>query len=108
MLVEIAKSVKPSGRGELEISCVNSAYLRQGNLQVEILGRGYTWLDTGTHESLLEASQFVRTIERHQGFKVACLEEIAWRQGWLDADEFDSVISALGATSYTDYLRAMI
>ena len=100
----IAKTVKPSIRGELEITCINRAYLDRGDLHVEVLGRGHTWLDTGTHESLLEASQFVRTIEHHQGFKVACLEEIAWRNGWLNAAQLQSSIQALGKTSYADYL----
>jgi len=106
-VVAIAKGVKPSPRGELEITCINRAYLDRGDLHVELLGRGHTWLDTGTHESLLEASQFVRTIERHQGFKVACLEEIAFRNGWLDAAQLQASIQALGNTSYADYLRTL-
>ena len=107
-VVPIAKQVKPSARGELEITCINRAYLERGELHVEVLGRGYTWLDTGTHESLLEASQFVRTIEHHQGFKVACLEEIAWRNGWMSVDQLQDSITALGKTSYAEYLRALI
>ena len=106
-VVAIAKDVKPSARGELEITCVNRAYLERGDLQVEMLSRGYTWLDTGTHESLLEASQFVRTLEHHQGFKVACLEEIAWRNGWLTPAALQASITALGKTPYADYLRAL-
>lgn len=106
-IVEIAKQVKPSPRGELEITCVNRAYLELGELHVELLGRGHTWLDTGTHESLLEASQFVRTIEHHQGFKVACLEEIAWNKGWMDEEQLSNCIKALGKTSYGDYLRKL-
>ena len=107
-VVSIAQDVKPSPRGELEITCINRAYLERDKLQVEVLGRGQTWLDTGTHESLLEASQFVRTIEHHQGFKVACLEEIAWRNGWLDITEMQAAINALGRTSYAGYLRSLI
>ncbi len=107
-IVEIAKSVKPSARGELEITCINRAYLERGDLHVEVLGRGHTWLDTGTHESLLEASQFVRTIEHHQGFKVACLEEIAFRNGWMDVDLLQTLIRTLGKTSYADYLRTLV
>lgn len=106
-IVSIAKQVKPSARGELEITCVNRAYLERGDLHVEVLGRGHTWLDTGTHESLLEASQFVRTIEHHQGFKVACLEEIAWRNGWMNAAQLHAVIGVLGKTPYADYLRTL-
>ena len=107
-IVEIAKQVKPSPRGELEISCINRAYLERGDLHVELLGRGYTWLDTGTHESLLEASQFVHTIEHHQGFKVACLEEIAWRNGWMTTNDVKASIKALGKTAYAGYLRTLI
>jgi glucose-1-phosphate thymidylyltransferase len=106
-IVEIAKQVKPSARGELEITCINRAYLQRGYLHVEVLGRGHTWLDTGTHESLLEASQFVRTIEHHQGFKVACLEEIGFRNGWVNVAALQSSIAALGKTSYAEYLRAL-
>ena len=106
-VVTIAKAVKPSARGELEITCINRAYLERGDLHVELLGRGHTWLDTGTHESLLEASQFVRTIEHHQGFKVACLEEIGFRNGWMDAAQLEASIAALGKTSYADYLRTL-
>jgi glucose-1-phosphate thymidylyltransferase len=107
-VVSIAKQVKPSARGELEITCVNRAYLERGDLHVELLGRGHTWLDTGTHETLLEASQFVRTIEHHQGFKVACLEEIAWRNGWLSTGELQAAIRHLGKTSYAEYLSALV
>ena len=106
-VVDIARKVKPSERGELEITCINRAYLEQGELNVEILSRGFTWLDTGTHESLLEASQFVRAIQHHQGFTVACLEEIAWRNGWLDARQLQTAIEALGKTPYADYLRVL-
>ena len=106
-IVEIAKQVKPSKRGELEITCVNRAYLDAGDLHVELLGRGYTWLDTGTHESLLEASQFVHTIEHHQGFKVACLEEIASRNGWLSSEELHNSIKLLGSTPYAAYLKSL-
>ena len=107
-VVDIAKSVKPSARGELEITDINHAYLDQDQLRVQILGRGHTWLDTGTHESLLEASQFVRTIEHQQGFKVACLEEIAWNNGWMSDEELDQAIRALGSTPYADYLRSFL
>jgi glucose-1-phosphate thymidylyltransferase len=107
-VVEIAKAVKPSPRGELEITCVNRAYLERGDLHVEILGRGHTWLDTGTPDSLLEASQFVRTIEHHQGFKVACLEEIAWRNGWLSAEDLRAAAADLGETTYAGYLLRLL
>ena len=87
-VIEIAKKIKPSSRGELEISDVNQTYLKQGNLHVETLGRGYTWLDTGTHESLLEASQFIQTLEKRQGLKVGCLEEIAFEKGFISKEQF--------------------
>ena len=106
-VVGIAKTVTPSDRGELEISCVNRAYLELGDLNVQILGRGHTWLDTGTHDSLLEASQFVRAIERQQGFKIACLEEIAMRSGWLSPERLRESISLLGKNPYTDYLNCL-
>jgi glucose-1-phosphate thymidylyltransferase len=99
-VVDIAKAVKPSERGEREITCINSAYFERGKLNVELLGRGFAWLDTGTHDSLLEAAMFVETIEKRQGYKVACLEEIAWRNGWLDEDEVLRVGKELAKTSY--------
>ena len=107
-IVAIARNVKPSARGELEITCVNRAYLERGDLHVEMLGRGHTWLDTGTHESLLEASQFVHTIEHHQGFKVACLEEIGWRNGWMDSSQLRAAIAVLGKAPYADYLTKLL
>ena len=106
-IVSVAKEVKPSARGELEITCVNRAYLERGDLNVEILGRGHTWLDTGTHESLLEASQFVRTVEHHQGYKIACLEEIAWHRGWLSPAQLDVSIDAIGKGGYATYLSSL-
>ncbi len=107
-IIDIAKQVKPSPRGELEITCINRAYLEAGDLHVEVLGRGYTWLDTGTHESLLEASQFVHTIELHQGFKVACLEEIAWNKGWLGWQALEESIRMLRNNSYGTYLMSLL
>ena len=103
----IARAVRPSARGELEITDVNRAYLERGDLHVEVLGRGHAWLDTGTHETLLEASQFVRTIETHQGYKVACLEEIARRQGWLDDDGLAAAIRRHGRSAYGLYLASL-
>ncbi|MDN6298556.1 MAG: glucose-1-phosphate thymidylyltransferase, partial [Halomonas sp.] len=104
-VVEIAREVKPSERGELEITSINNAYLERGDLRVERLGRGFAWLDTGTHDSLLEASQYVQTIEHRQGLKVACLEEIAWLQGWLSDDELAAAAKALKKTGYGQYLK---
>lgn len=106
-VVGIARAVRPSARGELEITDVNRAYLERGDLHVEVLGRGHAWLDTGTHETLLEASQFVRTIETHQGYKVACLEEIARRQGWLDDDGLAAAIRRHGRSAYGLYLASL-
>ena len=107
-VIEIAKNVKPSERGELEISCINSAYLERGDLNVEVLGRGFAWLDTGTHESLLEAGLFVETIEKRQGYKIACLEEIAFNNGWLDAASLQRIGQALSKNSYGQYLLSLV
>ena len=103
-VIEIAKSIKPSPRGELEITDVNNAYLHRGDLNVERFGRGFAWLDTGTHDSLLEASQYVQTIEHRQGLKVACLEEIAYQNGWIDREQLLRRADALGKTGYGQYL----
>ena len=103
-VVEIAKSIKPSHRGELEITDVNIAYLERGDLNVELLGRGFAWLDTGTHDSLLEASHFVQTVEHRQGFKVACLEEIGYVQGWLSKEQLLVQAESLKKTGYGQYL----
>ena len=103
-VIEIAKKIKPSSRGELEISDVNQTYLKQGNLNVETLGRGNTWLDTGTHESLLEASQFIQTVEKRQGLKVGCLEEIAFEKGFISKEKLLVQAEILKGTTYGDYL----
>lgn len=103
-VIDIAKKVRPSIRGELEITSINQTYLEQGALSVEVLGRGFAWLDTGTHESLLEASQFVETIEKRQGYKIACLEEIAFNNGWISVDELLKIGESLSKNSYGKYL----
>jgi glucose-1-phosphate thymidylyltransferase len=106
-VVEIAKNLKPSARGELEITDVNKTYLARESLTLERLGRGYAWLDTGTHSSLLEAANFVETIENRQGLKVACLEEIAWREGWIDDAGLKRAAESLGKSTYGEYLRQL-
>jgi glucose-1-phosphate thymidylyltransferase len=107
-VVDFAKGVKPSSRGELEITAINEAYLNEGSLNVELLGRGFAWLDTGTHDSLLEAATFVETIEKRQGFKIACLEEIAWRNGWLSDDELKIAADKLSKNGYGQYLASLL
>jgi glucose-1-phosphate thymidylyltransferase len=105
---DIAAAVKPSARGELEITTVNQTYLERGRLRVQTMGRGYAWLDTGTHESLLEATQFIHTLEQRQGLKVACPEEIAWRNGWIDDARLRSLAASLGKSSYGEYLANLL
>ena len=105
---DIAAGIRPSARGELEITDVNAQYLRQGQLQVEIMGRGYAWLDTGTHDSLLDASQFIATLEKRQGLKVACPEEVAFRNGWIDAGQLEQLAQPMVKNGYGQYLLRLL
>jgi glucose-1-phosphate thymidylyltransferase len=107
-VIKISKSIKPSERGELEISSVNEKYLKRGKINVKLMGRGFTWLDTGTHDSLLEASNFIHTIEKHSGLKVACLEEIAYKMGYINSDQLTKLIIPLKKTGYGKYLKDMV
>jgi len=107
-IVKVAESIRPSARGELEITDVNRRYLEQGQLTTEVMGRGMAWLDTGTHDSLLEASMFIHTIEKRQGLKVACLEEIAYRQSFIDRAQLEESAAKLGKSSYGEYLKRVI
>ena len=107
-VVDIARQIRPSARGELEITDVNRTYLEQGQLAVEIMGRGYAWLDTGTHESLLEASQFISTLENRQGLKVACPEEIAYRRQWISAAQLEALAAPMAKNGYGKYLQRLL
>ena len=107
-VVDMARDIRPSARGELEITDINRRYLDDDDLHIERLGRGFAWLDTGTHASLLEAAQFVETVERRQGFKIACLEEIAWRNGWMDEEAILAAAHAMRGTEYADYLQSLL
>ena len=107
-VVQVAKGIKPSARGELEITSVNEAFLKQGNLKVQTLGRGFAWLDTGTHDSLYEASTFVETLEKRQGLKIACLEEIGYHQGWIDEEHLTEIGETLSKNQYGQYLLSLL
>ncbi|BDZ51529.1 glucose-1-phosphate thymidylyltransferase [Frondihabitans sucicola] len=107
-VVEIAKNIEPSPRGELEITAINERYLSEGKLQVQVLERGTAWLDTGTHESMMQASEYVRVIEHRQGFKVGCVEEIAWRRGWIDDARLAALAAPLVKSGYGEYLRGLL
>ena len=107
-MVEIAKNVKPSARGELEITSVNQEFLKEDKLLVSLLGRGFAWLDTGTHDSLSDASSFVEVIEKRQGLKVACLEEIAWQQGWISDEKLKEVATSMKKNQYGEYLMKLL
>ena len=106
-VVKIAKTIKPSARGELEITSINQAYLKRGNLRVELLGRGFAWLDTGTHESLADAGQYIKTIEERQGYKVACIEEVAHYKGWITSEQLKELAQPLKKTEYGQYMLEM-
>ena len=108
LIIKFAKQIKPSLRGELEITDINKLYLQQDSLSVKVLGRGYAWLDTGTHESLLEASQFIATIEHRQGLKVACPEEIAWNLEWIDDARLEELAAPLSKNQYGQYLQSLL
>ena len=107
-MVDIAKQIRPSARGELEITDVNRVYLERGQLEVNQMGRGMAWLDTGTHDAMLEAAHFIQTLEKRQGLKVACPEEIAWTQGWIDDAQLQSLAEPLLKSGYGDYLMAIL
>ena len=107
-VVKIADKIRPSDRGELEITSINSEYLSAGKLKVELLGRGFAWLDTGTYDSLIDASHYVQTIEKRQGFKIACLEEIAYGQGWIGAEQIQKIVGTQAKNSYSQYLLDLL
>ncbi len=107
-VIEIAKAIKPSARGEVEITSVNNEYLKRGDLNIELLGRGFAWLDTGTYDSLMDAGQYVQTIVKRQGFEIACLEEIAFNQGWLTKEQIKEIAEPLMKTAYGEYLMSLI